>query len=136
MGCGSATENATSDIIPTASFNSSGVGAGTKQPWGNGDGRFFYPPNRDPATDKTKYLEGPTPSIRWELLRDGIEDYEYLLLLKSEIERTGAHDHAPLLEVPADICKSPTEFATAPEPIHAHREKVARAVEELRGRRE
>ncbi len=120
-----------------------GVPAATKQPWGNGDGRFFYPPSRDPATDHTKYLEGPTPSIRWELLRDGIEDYEYLLLLKSEIARVGARhavpanhaapadlsEYARLLEVPAEVCTSITQFATTPEAIYAHREKVARAIE-------
>ena len=123
-----------------------GVPAGSKQPWGNGDGRFFYPPSRDPGKDNTKYLEGPTPSIRWELLRDGIEDYEYLLLLKSEIARVGARpavpanhavptdlaDYERLLDIPADICTSTTQFATTPEPIHAHREKVARAIEACR----
>ena len=105
---------------------------GEKAPWGNGDGRFLYPPSRDPGSDKTKYLEGPIPSIRWELLRDGIEDYEYLWLLKGEIERLGAHGYAPLLEVPPDVCTSLTEFATTPGPIHAHRAKVAEAIERLR----
>jgi len=126
-----------------------GLDAGEKAPWGNGDGRFLYPPNRDVGNDatlrsgeapslrstsKTKYLEGPIPSIRWELLRDGIEDYEYLWLLRGEIRRVGAgaDSYASLLQVPADICTSLTEFTTTPEPIHAHRAKVAEAIEQLR----
>ena len=40
---------------------------GTNQ---NGDGFLLYPPNAD----------GLVTSIRWELLREGAEDYEYLLL--------------------------------------------------------
>ena len=132
---------------------------GEKAPWGNGDGRFLYPPNRDPGNDatlrsgeapslrstsKAKYLEGPIPSIRWELLRDGIEDYEYLWLLKQEIARLKQAGAPPdayreaelLLEVPPEICASLTEFTTTPEPIHAHRAKVAEAIEQLRARQQ
>jgi len=114
---------------------------GGREPWGNGDGRFLYPPNRRPGLDKTKRLEGPVPSIRWELLRDGIEDYEYLWLLRAEVQRLKAAGAPPasyaeaerLLEVPAEVCTSLTEFATTPEPIYAHRAKVAEAIEGLRG---
>ena len=113
--------------------------AGQRLPWGNGDGRFFYPPNRDPSVDKTKYLEGPIPSIRWELLCDGIEDYEYFHLLRSEIERlkqSGAdpatyRDAEKLLAVPSDVCTDTTHFTTTPEPIHEHRRKLAEAIEHL-----
>ena len=117
--------------------------AGVRQSWGNGDGRFFYPPNRDPARDvATKYLEGPVPSVRWELLRDGIEDYEYFWLLREEVNRVRQEGADPssyqeaekLLEVPADVCVDPTRFATSPEPIHAHRARLAKAIERLRER--
>jgi len=119
-----------------------GLPEGAREPWGNGDGRFLYPPNREPGVDRTKYLEGPVPSIRWELLRDGIEDYEYLWLLRQEIERLKAsgagrsayREAELLLEVPAEVCTSLTEFATTPEPIYAHRAKVAEAIEGLRAR--
>jgi len=112
----------------------------SKQPWGNGDGRFLYPPNRKPIEDKRTFLDGPVPSIRWELLRDGIEDYEYFYLLRSEIARlkqAGADPKAyqeaeKLLEVPPDVCTGLTQFATTPEPIHAHRAKLAAAIEKLR----
>lgn len=50
--------------------------------WGNGDGRLLYPPNRDVNGDKQKFMEGPVRSIRLAILRDGIEDYEYFVLLQ------------------------------------------------------
>ena len=113
---------------------------GGRRPWGNGDGRFFYPPNRDPVNDRATYLEGPVPSIRWEALRDGIEDYEYFWLLRAEIERLREAGVDPavyqqaegLLEVPEDVCTDLTHFTTTPEPIHAHRARLAEAIEELR----
>jgi hypothetical protein len=113
---------------------------GGRSPWGNGDGRFFYPPNRDPANDRTTYLEGPVPSIRWEALRDGIEDYEYFWLLRAEIERLREAGVDPavyqqaegLLDVPEDVCTDLTHFTTTPEPIHAHRARLAEAIEQLR----
>jgi hypothetical protein len=36
-----------------------------------------------------------------------------------------------LLGVPAEVCASPTDFTTTPEPIHAHRAKLAAAIERL-----
>ena len=117
-----------------------GTAAGARSPWGNGDGRFLYPPNRDVENDKTKYLEGPVPSIRWELLRDGLEDYEYFWLLREQINRLKTNGAAPttyqsaeaLLQVPPDICTDTSHFATTPEPIHRHRERLAEAIEQLR----
>ena len=56
------------------------------EPWfndGNGDGFLFYPPKD--STIATDACSGQSnrlvPSIRWELLREGMEDYEYLWLL-------------------------------------------------------
>ncbi|MBU1171201.1 MAG: DUF4091 domain-containing protein [Proteobacteria bacterium] len=55
-------------------------------PWinnGNGDGFMMYPPKdtsiaSDSCSNESNRL---VPSIRWELLREGMEDYEYLWLL-------------------------------------------------------
>ena len=56
---------------------------GEKRPWGNGDGRFVYPPEAAAdAHPSGPVLDGPVDSIRWEMLRDGIEDYEYLVILR------------------------------------------------------
>lgn len=120
-----------------------GLEPGERRPWGNGDGRFLYPPNRDPSVNETKYLAGPIPSIRWELLRDGIEDYEYFWLLKQQVDRLEQagvdesvyEDAGLLLAVPADVCTSLTDFTTTPEPIHGHRAKLAAAIERLQQER-
>ncbi len=118
------------------------VKAGEKQAWGNGYGRLLYPPEQRPSISKTKRLEGPVPSLRWELLRDGVEDYDYLWLLRSEVERlrqSGAdpcvyQEAEKLLEVPPDVWTDATHFTTEPEPIHTRRAKVAEAIESLRTR--
>lgn len=115
---------------------------GSRTPWGNGDGRFLYPPNRAVGVDKKKYLEGPVNSIRWEMLREGIEDYEYFWLLRHRLETARKLAKTPaqkaqvaaaqkLLIVPTSVTTSMTTFATDPAPIYAHREKLAVAIEQM-----
>jgi len=113
---------------------------GTKIFWGNGDGRFIYPPNRKGTRDKqTKYLTGPVNSIRWEMLREGIEDFEYLWQLRYAVQvlrRRGVSgpevDQAEqLTHVPPDICTDLTRFTHDPRPLHEHRVKVGLALESL-----
>jgi len=112
---------------------------GTKQGWGNGDGRFLYPP---PAAADAKpaapVLDGPVDSYRLELLRDGIEDYEYFVILKRLLAEKGAKLDArtranteALLTVPADVSSSLTSFTRDPATIEAHRDRLARAIVEL-----
>jgi hypothetical protein len=50
---------------------------------GNGDGFLFYPPRKDGGNLDHCGQNGHrlVPSMRWENLRDGMEDYEYLWLL-------------------------------------------------------
>jgi len=107
--------------------------------WGNGDGRFFYPPVD--AMDGKKSLSGPVNSIRWEMLREGIEDYEYLWLLRDKVNKLKESDSTKmsslieeaekLLEVPESITSSMTEFTKDPKPIYIQRENIARMIEEL-----
>lgn len=116
-----------------------GTPPGYKGYWGNGDGRFYYPANRDPSDTTTKYLTGPVNSLRWEMLREGIEDYEYFHLLQQAVEkRKAAGDRSAavreaeaLLTVPAEICEDMTHFTTDPALLNAHRAKIAQALERL-----
>jgi len=110
--------------------------AGTKIAWGNGDGRLVYPPNRDPADTTTLYRSGPVNSIRWEMLRDGMEDYEYFHLLRSlveEAEKEGRDttEARALLDVPGGITSGMTEFTRDPRLLLDHRERMAEAIESL-----
>ncbi len=110
---------------------------GERRPWGNGDGRFMYPPlsvfEKDgPVTD------GPVPTLRLEMLRDGLEDYEYFVILKKLLaEKRGGlssrkqAQYKKLLEVPVDVFTSLTEFNIDPSAMESHRVKLARAIEAL-----
>ncbi|MHB1026782.1 MAG: DUF4091 domain-containing protein [Pirellulaceae bacterium] len=112
---------------------------GVRQAWGNGDGRFLYPP--ESAADgrpSAPVLEGPVDSIRLEMLRDGLEDYEYFTILKRLLEarrdtltaqqRT---QFTSLLEVPDTVTANLTTFTTDPAPLEERREVLARAIEQL-----
>ncbi|MBN1395080.1 MAG: family 10 glycosylhydrolase [Pirellulales bacterium] len=118
----------------------SGTKPSERQHWGNGDGRFIYPPLS--AFDKRygdgPVLEPPVSSIRWEMVREGIEDYEYLWLLRDLISRrrdslsaAQLREHQSLLEVPASITRYMTTFTTDPRPILKRRAAVAEAIERL-----
>jgi len=116
-----------------------GCPAGSIAYWGNGDGRFLYPPNRDVANDKTKYLEGPVSSIRWEMLREGLEDYEYFWLLRDAVAKArAAKITAPavaeaekLLTIPDTIIVDKTDFTRDPTPLHQHRCAMGEAIEKV-----
>jgi len=114
---------------------------GTKRYWGNGDGRFVYPPLAAAApgiSGPDPVIEPPVSSIRWEMLREGIEDYECLHLLREliakhrdELAPEDVTKYEALLEVPDAITEDMTTFTTDPAPIYARRAEVAEAIERL-----
>lgn len=107
--------------------------------WGNGDGRLVYPPNRDPSDRTTKYLGGPVNSLRWEMLREGMEDYEYLALLRARIaaareagiSEADLAEAEALLTVPDEISASMTSYTIDSKPIYERRRQIAEAIELL-----
>ena len=113
---------------------------GEKRPWGNGDGRFIYPPLAAAnANPQEPVLAGPVDSIRWEMLRDGIEDYEYHVMLKrllnNKKQKLSAEEfqrYESLLNVPEEITKDMTTFTKDPAPIEAHRIRIAEAIAKLK----
>ncbi len=114
---------------------------GTKKFWGNGDGRFIYPPTSAAVPGLSgdgPVIEPPVSSIRWEMLREGIEDYECLYMLRDllakrrdNLSAEQVKRYEALLEVPEDITSDMTTFSTDPAPIYARREAVAKAIEQL-----
>jgi hypothetical protein len=112
---------------------------GSKQPWGNGDGRFLYPPEAAASgRPTTPVMEAPVSSIRLEMLRDGLEDYEYLCILRQLLAKkrdtlsAAKYDEfSALLTIPPGITSSLTTFTLDPAPLEQHRAAVAHAIEEL-----
>jgi hypothetical protein len=107
-----------------------------KGKWGNGDGKLLYPAVRKPS-DKP-VAKGPVPSIRWEMIREGIEDYDYFRILqdrlnthqgKSTPEVLKAQEALKLVE---SCATSRTEYARDPAKIESVRAKVADAIEGLK----
>ncbi len=115
---------------------------GTKRPWGNGDGRFLYPPlAAADAKPASAVLDGPVDSVRLEMLRDGLEDYEYFVLLKRLLDEKGSKldlrtraNLEALLTVPPAVSSDLTHFTRDPAPIEAHRDALARAIVDLQKR--
>ena len=72
------------------------------------------------------------------MLRDGLEDYEYFVILKNLIEEKKdrlsekeREAYEKLLEVPQEITSSMTEFNIDPTPLKIHRRKLAEAIAKL-----
>ncbi|HUT08859.1 MAG TPA: glycoside hydrolase domain-containing protein [Thermoguttaceae bacterium] len=114
---------------------------GTKRYWGNGDGRFVYPAESAAVpglSGERPVIEPPVSSIRWEMLREGIEDYEFLYMLRELLDKRRKdlrpeeiEKYEALLEVPESITADMTTFTTDPAPIYARRTAIAEAIERL-----
>ena len=99
----------------------------------NGDGLLVYP-----GPGKTPY-----PSMRLEMIRDGIEDYEYLALLSRLVERAKALPPADrpdedtlraaeeLCRVPETISRTMTDYTKDPQDLFDRRREVADMIERL-----
>ncbi|MBR4938454.1 MAG: DUF4091 domain-containing protein [Kiritimatiellae bacterium] len=94
--------------------------------WGNGDGRFCYPPlSARNGRQKETVIADPVSCIRMEMLRDGIEDYEYFAMLK----RLDAKNS--LLVVPKNVYRALDDYSANPAYMETHREKLAGEIERL-----
>ena len=97
-------------------------------PWGNGDGRLLYPPRREPP--ETPVIEPPVTSIRFENLRDGLEDREYLILLREVAVRhrtAGRAARAAIAAAHRELAPALTSFEQSPLLFGAMRGRVAAA---------
>jgi hypothetical protein len=88
---------------------------------GNGDGTLFYPgtPARIGGSSHV-----PVASIRLKMIREGMEDYEYLAILSA------AGDAAFAREVVDGLFSAPYATEVAPEALMAARERLARRIVE------
>ncbi len=101
---------------------------GYRSYWGNGDGRFIYPPKN--WKEGKKLISGPIDSIRWEMLREGMEDFEYFTLIKKKLaEGTLSQEQTQranaLLSIPEEIVKSTNEYTKDARLYYEYRAKLA-----------
>lgn len=123
---------------PMAYVSGYSTPAGTKQFWGNGDGRFVYPP-LSAATpgrnDGKPIFDEPVASARWEMIREGVQDYEMLSMLKSLTEKRDlTSEQRKKVEEIFDfspITTDMTHFSTDPKPLLEKRRAVAELIVEL-----
>ncbi len=107
---------------------------GTYKQFGvNGDGVLIYP-----GKHRT-----PLPSIRLEVIRDGIEDYEYLAMLSSLVQRARALPESlrpgdevlsqaeALCTVPEEMSQSMTVYTKDPQVIMERRREIGDMIETL-----
>lgn len=97
-------------------------------PWmnnGNGDGFLFYPPKDTTIAFNACNAQSNrlVPSIRWELLREGMEDYEYLWLLNEGDPQIGASNEAD--DLAQQFIASRTRFSRVPTDLYATRAAIA-----------
>ncbi|MFP4500583.1 MAG: glycoside hydrolase domain-containing protein [Candidatus Hydrogenedentota bacterium] len=93
----------------------------------NGNGLLVYPG-----------ADGPVNSVRWEIIRDGIEDYDYLALfdaLHGRLAERGGHDALRERALEArnlgEIVPSLTGFTRDPAVLLEKRRAIARAIEAM-----
>jgi len=104
----------------------------------NGDGYLVYPGS--PVGH-----DGPVSTIRLEQAREGVEDYEYLYLLRERIRRAKAEgrdtadaekvlkDAAGLVPIPNAGGRYSTRILPDPDVVLRLKERLARAIERMGG---
>lgn len=102
--------------------------------WGNGDGRFFYPPVNWKENFSQPLYNDPVETVRLENLRDGLEDWEYFTTLKEistskDATREQKAIAKKLLSIPNYIVNTnDKEYAVTPEDFLAQRNEVGRFI--------
>jgi len=108
----------------------SGKGTNPREGYANGDGILFAAgPN------------GPMSTIRFENIRDGLEDYEYLYYLAELVEAVEKQPATAqrldfleraraLLAVPDQVVTSSSRYTCDPQELYALRTRLADAIEE------
>jgi len=103
--------------------------------YGNGDGMLMYPPNRDPNNDKSKYITGPVPSLRLEILREGLDDYDYMIMLEKCVKEARPDQKAlvekakKLLDFGTEVLASDRMYSKDPEILMKYRNQMGKLLE-------
>lgn len=91
----------------------------------NGEGSLVYPGDHTERYTGQPDVDGPVSSIRFELFREGIEDYLYLHMLRNLGDKEFARDQV------RDLVIDVRAFSRNLEELYLSREMMARRLEEL-----
>ncbi|OQB34477.1 MAG: hypothetical protein BWY07_00102 [Candidatus Hydrogenedentes bacterium ADurb.Bin170] len=111
--------------------------------WQNPQDPFNYPSDVTPVNGNGMLLypgdQGPINSIRWEVIRDGIEDYDYLALLTEYRRRLSSLRNADALMKQAaeaynlsEIIPSLVSYTQDPVRLQTKREALARSISAMK----
>ncbi len=97
----------------------------------------LYPATRQKSPEPV--VSGPVDSIRWEMIREGVEDYDIFPMLADAAKRARNAGKAPDLVRNAEralrdvraLCPSLVEYETDPWKLYCVREQAAVALEGL-----
>jgi len=94
-----------------------------------GDGAFVFPSP-----------EGPVATLRANSIREGVDDYEYMAILRKSLKEAEARGKVSpalkakaeaMLKIPDSIVSAPYKWTTSPEELDNFREKVAEMIIQL-----
>lgn len=91
----------------------------------NGEGALLYPGDHAKRFTGQPDVDGPISSIRFELLREGIEDYEYLQMLKNLGD--GEYADSLISQMVIDV----SAFSRSREELYSIRKAMAERLEKL-----
>jgi hypothetical protein len=91
----------------------------------NGEGSLIYPGNHTRRYTGQPDVNGPVSSIRFELLREGIEDYEYIWMLKEKGDPAFAN------EIVRNMVIDVSTFSRNLAELYLSRKAMAKRIEEL-----
>ena len=88
-----------------------------------------YPNNTYAHSDGLEEI----PSIRFEMIGHGIQDYEYLWVLRDLIQKNPekGEQYKALLEIPKDLAENDKNYSRNPQILQNRRNQVAQAIEKL-----
>ncbi|TFH40071.1 MAG: DUF4091 domain-containing protein [ANME-2 cluster archaeon] len=112
-----------------------GIADGSVYFWGNGEGALFYPPRSDPNKYHDPILEEPIPSVRLEMMAEGVEDYEYFKILEDLISKTRdkkkTDKYLHLLDFGSTFFTDLTHYNTDASVYYQRREEIADAIDDM-----
>jgi hypothetical protein len=108
-----------------------------KKDFGNGDGVLLYPAVG--TKSEKPIVAAPLDSIRWEMIREGIEDYDYLSMLSEAVKSAEARGDNKLVEIgkaalaeAANMVRTTADYEKDPRKLYLVRRKIAEALERMK----